>query len=82
MKAIVCLKYGPPEVLVLKEVAKPNPKDNEVLIRIFATAVNSADWRLRKPEPLAVRLFFGLTKPKNQFWGASFLVKLRQLEKT
>jgi len=72
MKAIVCLKYGPPEVLVLKEVEKPNPTDNGVLIRIFATAVNSADWRLRKAEPWAVRLFFGFTKPKKPILGGVF----------
>ena len=81
MKAIVCLKYGPPEVLVLKEVAKPNPKDNEVLIRIFATAVNSADWRLRKPEPLAVRLFFGLTKPKKPILGGVFSGEIEAIGK-
>ena len=72
MKAIVCVKYGPPEVLLLKEVEKPNPTDNEVLIRIFATAVNSGDWRLRKAEPWAVRLFFGFTKPKKPILGGVF----------
>lgn len=48
MKAAVYYAYGPPEVLQLQEVKKPVPKDNEVQIRIFSTAVNSADWRLRK----------------------------------
>ncbi|UPT67002.1 MAG: NAD(P)-dependent alcohol dehydrogenase [Sphingobacteriales bacterium JAD_PAG50586_3] len=69
MRAIVYTRYGPPEVVQLKEVAKPKPKDNEVLIKVHATTVNRTDCGFRKAEYFAVRVVGGLFKPKNTILG-------------
>ena len=70
MKAIVCTKYGPPDVLELKEVAKPTPKPDQVLIKIYAASVNAYDWHLLTADIFLVRLMGGgLLKPKNSIPG-------------
>ena len=81
MRAIVYTQYGSPEVLQLKEVAKPEPKENEILIRVKATAVNSGDVRLRKADPFAVRFFFGLRKPKINILGSVFSGEIESVGK-
>lgn len=70
MKAMVYTKYGPPDVLELKEVDKPVPKDNEILVKVVAASANAADWRLMRADPFLVRLYCGLLKPKYKILGA------------
>ncbi len=70
MKAIVFTKYGSPDVLELKEVEKPTPKDDEVLIRVHAASLNDWDWGALRGTPLVNRLIFGLLKPKKQILGS------------
>ncbi len=69
MKAVICTKYGPPEVLELQEIEKPIPKDNEVLIKIHAATVTTAGLISRTGKPLFTRLFSGLNTPKNRIPG-------------
>ena len=70
MKAIVYHEYGSPDVLKLEEVAKPTPKDNEILVKVHAASANPADWHLMRAEPFLARLGNGLLKPKNPKLGA------------
>ncbi len=72
MKAIVYTKYGPPEVLQLKEVAKPVPKDNQVLVKVHAASANALDWHFMRGAPFLARLAGGLRKPKDPRLGADF----------
>ena len=63
MKAIVFTQYGLPDGLELKEVPKPEPRDDEVLIRVHASSINSWDWEFLNGKPFINRLFYGLLKP-------------------
>ena len=69
MKAIVFTKYGSPDVLQLKEVEKPIPKDDEVLVKIHASFINDWDWGLLRGKPFVNRMLFGLLKPRTQILG-------------
>lgn len=69
MKAIVYEKYGSPNVLKLKEIEKPTPKTDEVLVKVRASSINSWDWDLLTGRPLLARPMFGLLRPKRQIIG-------------
>ena len=86
MKAIICTKYGPPEVLQLKEVPKPIPKDNEVLIKVHATTAHIGDTRVREfriPRAvwLPMRLYLGLFKPKRPILGMECAGEIEEVGK-
>ena len=72
MRAIIHTEYGPPEVVTLTEVDKPAPKDNEVLIKVYATTVNRTDCGFRSAKYFISRFFSGLFKPKNKTLGNEF----------
>ena len=74
MRAVVCTRYGPPEVLQLKEVAKPVPKDNEVLIRVYAASVTVSDCLVRSGKVnillwIPMRIFVGFRRPRHPVLG-------------
>jgi len=72
MKAVVCTKYGPPEVLQFKEVEEPVPKEDEVLIKVHAATVNRTDCALLRAKPFVIRFVTGIFKPKKQIPGTEF----------
>ena len=72
MKAIVYTKYGSQDVLELKEVEKPTPKDHEVLVKVFAASAAAGDWHLLRGKPFLMRFTSGLLKPKHTILGAAF----------
>jgi NADPH:quinone reductase-like Zn-dependent oxidoreductase len=81
MKAIVFTKYGSPDVLALKEIEKPTPKDDEVLIRVHAASINDWDWGALQGIPFINRLYFGLLKPKKQILGSDIAGRIEAVGK-
>jgi 2-desacetyl-2-hydroxyethyl bacteriochlorophyllide A dehydrogenase len=82
MKAIVFHSYGSPDVLQTKEIVKPIPKDDEVLVKIHAASVNAGDWHLLRGKPFAIRLMgYGLQKPKYTILGSDIAGKIEAVGK-
>lgn len=81
MKAAIYKNYGPPEVVQLAEVEKPNPKNNEVLIKVQSTTVNRTDTGFRSAEYFISRFWSGLLRPKNQILGNEFAGEIESIGK-
>src|SRR4026209_2412153 len=81
MKAIVYQKYGPPDVLQLKDVTKPVPGDDEVLVRVHAASANPADWHVMRGDPFFIRLALGPLKPKHPILGADIAGRVEAVGK-
>jgi NADPH:quinone reductase-like Zn-dependent oxidoreductase len=81
LKAIVYTKYGGPEVLQIKEIEKPYPKDNEVLVKVYAVSLNDWDWGLLTGTPFINRLLNGLLKPKKKILGSDIAGRIEAVGK-
>jgi NADPH:quinone reductase-like Zn-dependent oxidoreductase len=81
LKAIINTKYGGPEVLQVKEIEKPQPGDNEVLIKVYAVSINDWDWGILRGSTLFDRLLYGLLKPKKQILGSDIAGRIEAIGK-
>lgn len=81
MKAAIRVQYGRPESITIQDVAIPTPKDNEVLVQVFATTVNRTDCAILTGKPYVIRLFSGLTKPRFPSTGTDFAGKVTAVGK-
>ncbi|RME45337.1 MAG: NAD(P)-dependent alcohol dehydrogenase, partial [Chloroflexi bacterium] len=72
MKAVMYSKYGSPDVLQIREIEKPSPDANDVLVKVHASSVTMADTMMRDGKPFYGRLFLGLTGPKRLITGTGF----------
>jgi len=82
MKALVYTRYGSPDVLQIKEAKEPVPKNNEVLIRVYATTVNRTDCATIRAKPFFMRIITGLFKPKKQIPGTEFAGEITGIGKS
>ena len=81
MKAIVFTQYGSPNVLKLKDLEKPVPSKDEVLVKVFAASVNPLDWHFMRAKPIFMRFMTGLIKPKNTRLGADMAGQVESIGK-
>lgn len=81
MRAMVCERYGPPDVFQLREVEQPTPAENEVLIRVRAATAGPADCAFRKGKPFIIKLIYGLRKPKFTIMGAELAGEVQAVGK-
>lgn len=81
MKAIIYTEYGSPDVLQLREVERPTPRDNEVLVKVHAASANPADWHTMRAKPFLARMANGLLKPKNPRLGADLAGRVEAVGK-
>ena len=79
MKAIVYTEYGPPDVLQLKEVDKPTPKKDEVLVKVHAASINYIDWQVLRGESFLLRLLNGIRKPKKKVLINHYIITLLEI---
>lgn len=80
MKAVIYTKYGGPENLQIKEIPKPVPNDDEVLVKVYAVSINDWDWGLLHGDPIN-RMMFGLRKPKRQILGSDIAGRIEAVGK-
>jgi NADPH:quinone reductase-like Zn-dependent oxidoreductase len=81
MKAIIYTEYGSPDVLQLRDVERPTPRDNEILVRVYAASANPADWHTMRAKPFLARMANGLLKPKNPRLGADLAGRVESVGK-
>ena len=81
MKVAIRSKYGPPDVLSIREIDPPTPKDKEILVRVYAATVNRTDCAILWAKPFPMRFFTGLFKPKFSTTGTDFAGKIEAIGK-